>query len=268
MSTGPANGPSAATSTAAFGDSVFAAQGRWRTVARVVGLHLTFDHPDETPHDNNPLLLGDATEAAAWELAALLGASSDTPTPVISTEGIASVAQCLQTAAQAADIELHLGTPRIGLDGQVRLPLGVVDCDTAARLTDLVEQHLSGLYEVQEALQGALESVGVDAARMSVEDGVIVLGDIGVADGATLLLCLKPADPLLLQDIDEDDPLGCGQLADRLTHAVRTVTGGGFIDAAYTPYCRNCRTGPAILLGRLAPQDAQALTAYLVRNAA
>ncbi|WP_225850129.1 hypothetical protein [Streptomyces sp. HPF1205] len=266
MSTLPDTDLSAALVTdSGFEDTLFAALGRLRTIARIAGLHLTLGYPGETPTGSR-LPLGDVTESTARELAALLTPASDTASPTPGAPGIAGAAVLLRAAAEAAGIDLLLRAPRIGSDGLARIPLGSVDHDTALRLAHLVEQHMTGLYETGQALRAALEAVGITADQLVADDGAIQVGDITVPEGVALLRHLSPGETV--PDADPDDHAAGEDLAARLSDAVKQVTDGGFLDAAYTPYCRRCRSEAALVLGRLEPKHTQALTAHLVRAVA
>lgn len=260
MSTLPGTDLSAALVTdSSFEDTLFATQGRLRTLARIAGLHLTLGYPSETPAGDR-LPLGEVVETTARELATLLGSSSGMAVPAFDAPGVAGAAAFLGAAAEAAGIALRPGTPRTGPDGLARIPLGCVDHDTATRLADLVERHMQPLHETEQALRAALETAGLTANQLVADDGAIQVGDITVPEGVALLQRLSPGDPV--PDADPDDHAAGEDLAHRLTTAVKQVT-GGFLDASYSPYCRKCRSDAALTLGRLEPEHAHALTVHL-----
>lgn len=266
MSTLPDTDLSAALVTdSGFEDTLVASLGRLRTLARIAGLHLTLGYPDESTTGDR-LLLGDVVETTARELASMLTPVNDTPHPAPDAPGIAGAAALIRAAAKAAGIDLRPGTPRTGSDGLVRIPLGSVDHDTAERLADLLERHMASLYATEQALRTALEAVGIHAEQLRCDDGVICLGDITVSQGVDLLRHLSPGETF--PDADPDDYTAGTDLAVRLSDTVRQITGGGFLDTAYTPYCRRCHSKAALALGRLEPGHAQALTAHLTRAAA
>lgn len=247
-------------------NALYALLDRLRTLTRIAGLHLTLGYPNESPGGDR-LPLGDVDEATVRDLAAILtpvGAALEAPHE---TNSISGAAAWLQAAAQAAGIDLFQSAPASPKrpDGQDRLPLGNVNHDTATRLADVIEQHLADLYTTEDALRTALAAVGVTADQLSATGGVIEVGDITVPEAGALLRHLAPGTQV--QATDPDDQRAGEDLATGITEAIRAVT-GGFIDAAYTPYCRRCRSEAAILLGKLEPPHAKALTAYLTRDAA
>lgn len=255
---------STAPATTEFEATFWAQLGRLRTAAQTAGLHLSLGCPDGVPGGER-LPLGDADEATARELAAILNTASATGPTAAEATGIAGTAAWLRTCATVAGIELRLGVPRSGADGRERLPLGDADHATTMRLADLIEQHLSDLYTAEDELRSALETIGVSAEQLASDDGAINLGDVTIAEGVVLLRRLAPDHQA--QEVDPDDQHAGEELARRLADAVKEITGGRFI-VAYTPYCRNCHDGPALLLGKLRPHSAQALTAHLIQVAA
>lgn len=250
---------------AADEDNLWAALARLRAAAQTAGLHLMPGYPDETAGRADRLPLGDAVDSTVRELAAILAAAATVPQPAPEQSGIAAAATWLRACAQAAGLNLQPGTPRDGADGQQRLPLGDADHATATRLADLIEQHLTGLYRAEDGLRAALETIGV-TPQLTATAGTIGLGNLTVPEGTALLRQLVPDREV--QEADPDDQCAGEDLAAHLTDAVTKITGGGRIDAAYTPYCRYCHKGPALLLGRLRPPHAQALTAHLTGAAA
>jgi hypothetical protein len=251
--------------TRKFEDTLWAPLGRLRTAARTAGLHLLPGYPDEVSGGDR-LPLGDADETTVRELAAILTTAGTTTGPPPGTPGLSGAAAWLGTCAQAAGIGLRLGTPTTAPGGREVLPLGDAGHSTLTRLAHVIEQHLAGLYQAEAALRRALETVGVTAEQLAAHAGAIDLGDFTIPEGVVLLRQLDPNG--WIPDSDPDDQCAGEDLATRLTFAIQKITGGGFIDAAYTPYCRYCHGGPALLLGSLRPRHAQSLTAHITGAAA
>jgi hypothetical protein len=244
-----------------FEETLWAPLGRLRTAARTAGLHLLLGYPDDVSGDRLPL--GDADETTVRQLAAILTTATG---PAPNTPGLASAAAWLGTCARAAGVELRLGAPRTAPGGREVLSLGDADHSTLTRLAHLIEQHLAGLHQAEDALRRALEKIGVTAEQVAAHAGAIDLGDVTIPEGVALLRQLLPTG--WNQEIDPDDQSAGEDLATRLTDAVQKITGGGFLDAAYTPYCRYCHGGPTLLLGKLHPRYAQSLTAHIAGAAA
>ncbi|WUH90291.1 hypothetical protein OG900_09400 [Streptomyces sp. NBC_00433] len=251
--------------TREFEETLWAPLGRLRTAARTAGLHLLLGNPDEVSGGDR-LALGDADETTVLELAAVLTSAATATAPAPETPGLAGAAAWLGTCAQAAGVELRLGGPRTAPGGREVLSLGDADHSTLTRLAHVIEQHLAGLHQAEDALRRALEKIGVTADQVAAHAGAIDLGDVTIPEGVVLLRQLVPTG--WIQEIDPDDQSAGEDLAARLTHAVQKITGGGFLDAAYTPYCRYCHGGPALLLGRLRPRYARSLTAHIAGAAA
>ncbi|WNI19968.1 hypothetical protein [Actinacidiphila sp. ITFR-21] len=250
---------------AAFAATIYAALGRLNGLARTAGLQLNPGFPDE---EGTSVSLGDADETTVVRLAGLLS-TAPAPAPPASgnppeaVDGMDGAARTLLTAARAAGVELTPGAPRTGDDGRNWLPLGHIGHAGAMRLADVIEHHLAGLFEAEQALRAALSTAGVTAGRLSADIGAVDLGDITIPGAVALLRRLLPAGRVPdVPDTDPDDPPAGEALAGHIARAVTAVTGRPF-DASYTHPCHWCSHGPAIVLGRLQPADAQALAARL-----
>ncbi|WP_328912498.1 MULTISPECIES: hypothetical protein [unclassified Streptomyces] len=263
----PASG-STATAVAPHAGGPYSAGVRARvrllTVARTAGLHLSPQESDHAP-DGGRILLGEADETTVRALADLIVAARHaTPVPV-TPPVTGSADQRLRETARAVGLELNPGTPRTGPDGP-RYPLGEADHATVSRLADLITTGHTRLHLAADDLRFALVAHGLNAEQVNVDTGTVVLGSIDVPDAGTLLRLLTgstedgPAYP--------NTPWGYGELAARITDAVKAVTGGGDIDATYTPYCPRCHEEAAILLHGLPLPHTARLTDHLTRTAA
>ncbi|WP_328913245.1 MULTISPECIES: hypothetical protein [unclassified Streptomyces] len=240
------------------------ARVRLMTVARTAGLHLS---PQESgdASGGGRVLLGEADEVAVRALAELIvAARHSTPVPVVAPVS-GSAAHRLRETARAVGLELNPGTPRTGVDGP-RYPLGDADHATVSRLADLITTGHTRLHLAADDLRFALVAHGLNAEQVNVDAGTVVFGAIDVPDVGTLLRLLT-GETGNGPDYS-DDPQGCEALAARITDAVKTVTGGGDVDAAYTPYCPRCREEAAILLHGLPLPYIARLTDHLTRTAA
>ncbi|WP_433892729.1 hypothetical protein [Streptomyces sp. CA-111067] len=259
------SGTPLATNTA-YEDSLWAPLGRLRTAARTAGLHLPLGYPDDTPGGGR-LPLGSADEPTVRQLASLLAAAGTTPQPAPETPGIDAAAAWLRTCAQAAGVELHLGTPGPGSDGREMLPLGDAGHGTVTRLAEVLEAGTFSLIALAESLRSALAKHGIQAEHTTAEAGTVAIGEISVHDGCTLSLVLDRRRNKYTR-VDPDHQYTAEKLADQITDVVRAATGGGFVDAAYLPYCRRCGGESAILLRNLEPRFVQPLITRLNTKAA
>jgi len=242
------------------------AENRLRHVTRLAGLRLPIGFPRQAP-DGERLPLGRVDEPTARDLAALITTCGNTDDPAPDTPGITGAASLLRAAAKQAGIALHVGDPMADPDSHGQLRLGDIDQVTAAGLADLIEAQLADLVAAAADLQTALDAVGV-TIHATAANGIIRLSEIDVAEGWTLLSHVAP-DQVVPDEVDVDDYAAGDDLAHRLTAAVKIVSQGGFIDAAYAPFCRRCRQEAALVLGgRLTPDQAQRLTTHLLRDAA
>ncbi|WP_328913493.1 MULTISPECIES: hypothetical protein [unclassified Streptomyces] len=240
------------------------ARVRLLTVARTAGLHLSPQESDRSP-DGGRILLGEADETTVRALGDLIVAARHaTPVPV-TPPSTGSAGQRLREAARAVGLELNPGTPRTGPDGP-RYPLGEADHTTVSRLADLITTGHTRLHLAADDLRFVLVAHGLNAEQVTTEAGTVVFGSIDVPDAGTLLRLLT-GETGNGPDYS-DDPQGCEELAARITDAVKAVTGGGDVNATYTPYCPRCSEEAAILLHGLPLPHIARLTDHLTRTAA
>ncbi|WP_328914762.1 MULTISPECIES: hypothetical protein [unclassified Streptomyces] len=260
-STPPASGGTAALAAPHAG---VRARVRLLTVARTAGLHLSPQESDDASGGGR-VLLGEADESTVRALGDLIVAARHATPVAVAPPVSGSAGQRLRETVRAVGLELNPGTPRTGPDGP-RYLLGEADHATVTRLADLITTGHTRLHLAADDLRFALVAHGLNAEQVKVEAGTVDLGSIDVPDARTLLRLLTGST----EDGPDysDDPRGYGLLAARITDAVKTVTGGGDVNAAYTPYCPRCREEAAILLRGLPLPHISRLTDHLTRTAA
>jgi hypothetical protein len=207
---------------------------------------LLTDHPGWTPQPNDHvgrlLITPTGTRYARWDGATLTftpldQAATYSPPPALARTELAELPDTLPKALARplalADTVLHLNNPDLWDAITTPAPAPGHPCPSAwGRLPDL--------YETKGSLRSVLLSIGIAADQLTADDGGIVPDDQHAGEG----------------------------LASAITRAVRSVTGGGSMDADYCPYCRRCGEDAAIRLGSLRPQVAQRLAVRLQEGAA
>lgn len=246
----PGDAPAFPTGPALYEQPIFAAYERLRTICRIAGLRLVLSAPAGTDQSDHVLLV-EVDEATMDALVGIIAGPADIPHEA----GVEGAATRLLSAARAAQLDLRPGAARDGW-----LSLGFTDEATVTRLADLVDASLTALFDATEQLRAALTAHGIEAGKLTAEEGAVGLREITVSEGDRLLQLLT--GELDHPATDPDDQHACERLVSRLTSAVKTVT-GGFIDVVYTPYCRRCAGEPALFLDALPLLFAQRLTTHL-----
>ncbi|WP_328914780.1 MULTISPECIES: hypothetical protein [unclassified Streptomyces] len=240
------------------------ARVRLMTVARTAGLHLSAQESDHAP-DGERIRLGEADETTVRAPGDLIVAARHaTPVPV-APPVTGGAGRRLRETVRAVGLELNPGAPRTGPDG-LRFPLGEADHATVSRLADLITTGHTRLHLAADDLRFVLVAHGLNAEQVNVDAGTVVFGAIDVPDARTLLRLLT-GETGNGPDYS-DDPQGCEALAARITDAVKAVTGGGDVNATYTPYCPRCREEAAILVHGLPLPYVARLTDHLTHTAA